>query len=462
MHGFYRNRTLSRHRPVNAPGSSSPAAPRRVALAALLLGATACGGASPPPVRSALLVTIDTLRQDHLACYGGELETPALDELAAGGFRFTDAFTTAPTTLPSHTSLLTGTYPHRHGVRRNGLHRAPPELTTLAEAFRADGHRTAAFVGTAVLDAVYGLDQGFELYDDSIAKEDSRFQEQRRARSVVDAACSWLRAVDEPFFLWVHVFDPHGPYDPPAPFDRMYYEGDERDPRHASLADVPLVFYQDLEGVTDLAYPLAQYKAEISYTDDALAALFEALGPRRDETAIVVTADHGESFGEEGVWFDHGETLSDACVRVPLVVRAPWIGAGRVLAGPVSHVDVAPTLRELCGLGTLATAQGTSLVGRLAGAPSEDRFVFFETFLPSGRRKRPLFGVRSASAKATLVGQRARLFDDQDRPTEEPERLEELRAVLSAYAAREPDVPQEDQEMTPEQEAKLRALGYGE
>ncbi len=441
--------------------TSTNATRTALALAALL---AACGDPGDAPAvgdraRSVLLVTVDTLRQDHLGAYGATLASPHLDRMAREGFRFTDAYTTAPTTLPAHTSLLTGTYPQRHGVRRNGLHRVPRETLTLAERLGDAGWTTAAFVGTAVLDSVYALDQGFDLYDDAIAPEDSAAQEQRRARRVVDAASAWLADARDPFLCWVHVFDPHGPYDPPPPYDRMYYDGDERDPAHDSLTGVPLVFYQDLEGVTDAAFPRAQYAAEVSYTDAALGDLFAALGERLDETLVIVTADHGESFGEDGVWFDHGETLSEVTVRVPLVVRAPWLGGGAVVTGAVSHVDVVPTVLDVLGL-PLDGVQGISLLDAMRTGAAPERVVYFETFLPAGTRKRPLFGLRAGAHKLTLVGGRARLTDTADAPVADAPRRDELRAALEAYAARAPDVAQDELEMTPEQEAQLRALGY--
>ena len=413
--------------------------------------------------RNVLLVSIDTLRRDRLGAYGAEHPTPALDALAAEGFLFDDATTTAPTTLPAHSSILTGTYPHRHGVRRNGLNRLPPEALTLTELLRANGYSTGAFVGTAVLDRVYGLDQGFDVYDDTMRAEDSEAQEQRRAERVVESALRWVRSVEGPFFLWVHVFDPHGPYDPPPPFDGMYYHGDPRDPSHRSLEGIPLVFYQNLDGIRDVAYPIAQYDAEVAYTDHQLAKLFDGLGDRLDETAVFVTADHGESLGEQGYWFDHGETLGDACVRVPLLMRAPWLGGGKVVTGPVSHVDILPTVLDVLGLRPLPGAEGTSLLPALASgsAPARDRFL--ETFLPSGKRKRPLFALASAGFKLVQVGtdpRRRELRTLGDHRADEPSLEAELGARLMEYATREPDVSQDELEMTDEQREKLRALGY--
>ena len=416
--------------------------------------------------RSFLLITVDTLRKDHLGIYRDDLSTPQLDALAAESFRFEDAYSTAPTTLPSHASLFTGTYPHRHGVRRNGRQRLPSGIQTLAETLSEAGYRTAAFVGTAVLDGFYGLDQGFDVYGDAVDVVLGSAQAQRRAPSVVEEALAWMEAVEEPFFLWVHVFDPHGPYDPPEPWDGAYYTGDPRSPEHSSLEGLSAVFYQKLEGITDIEDPRAQYRGDVSFADAALGRLLAALEDRVERTLVILTADHGESFGEDGIYFDHGGTLHDVCMRVPLLVRAPWLGGDATLRGPVSLVDVFPTALDILGLPAVSGLEGQSLVPGLEGERDRDRLVFFETFLPSGLRQRPLFGVRSLEWKATRAGQRTSLVHPASDPEEkenlstvEREKLAELLGALEVYISQAPRIV-ERIEPSVEQEEKLRALGY--
>ncbi|MDH3214183.1 MAG: sulfatase [Gemmatimonadota bacterium] len=443
-----------------------------VALAAIALAiaATTCGKpAGKPGARpNLLLITVDTLRQDHVGAYGGAVKTPTLDRLAAEGFLFVDAFAVAPTTLPSHTSLFTGSYPHRHGVRFNGTQRASADQRMLAEILSESGYSTAAFVGSAVLDGFYGLDQGFDVYDDEFGTDPSLEQEQRRAESVARPAISWLARAEAPYFVWVHLFDPHGPYDPPSPYDHDYYEGDPRSPEHRSMENIPLVFYQNLQGITDIRYPLAQYKGEIGYTDQGIGSILDAIDDRDDAagTLVVMTADHGESLGEDQYYFDHGETLHDACMRVPLLVRAPWRGAGKVVRGPVSLVDLLPTVLSLLGLVAPGDTEGQDLTPYLDSGTVPDRMVFFETYLPTLSRRSPLFGVQTAEWKTIGNAGHAALFHHPSDPREtvnlasqNTNKLNELRAVLVRYANTRPTSGEMIQP-SDEQLEKLRALGY--
>jgi choline-sulfatase len=296
-------------------------------LAALAcLGASACHR-DPAPARAqnAILITLDTTRADALGCYGGQPDlTPALDRLAAEGIRFTNARTVAPLTLPAHASMLTGLYPPRHSLRDNGLRALPQAASTLAERCREAGMQTAAFVSAVVLDRAFGLDQGFEVYDQPARprqQTEGHFGE-RPAGETVAAALAWFAARDpeRPFFLWVHLYDPHVPYRPPAEF----LQRAKGDP----------------------------YRGEIAYADREIGRLLEALRASGvlKESVVVVTADHGESLGEHGEP-THGAYCYDATLRVPLIVREPHhsSGSSRARAGEVderlaSVVDIAPTL----------------------------------------------------------------------------------------------------------------------
>ena len=300
----------------------------------------ACGVGETPAARDLLLITIDTARVDRFGYAGatGGL-TPRIDALATAGAGFTQAISPAPLTLPAHATLMTGRQPPSHTVRDNGGFRLPASEVTLAELLREGGFETAAFVGAQVLDARYGLDQGFDTYDDTIAAPaDSpfRFYAERPAGEVVAAAIDWLDGRDAPrLFAWVHLFDPHAPYRPPQP----------EASRHASA-----------------------YDGEIAYVDRSVGVLLDAWQAQRglERTLVVVTADHGEALGEHGEP-THGVLVHDATLLVPLVIQAP----GHVVAAPidtaVSLADVLPTVLALLDRPPTPNVQGRDLSDLLRG-----------------------------------------------------------------------------------------------
>jgi choline-sulfatase len=301
---------------------------------ALLLGLlAACGCARTPvaaPVRpaSVLLVTIDTLRADRVGAYGdAAARTPAMDGLAATGTLFEQAFTPAPLTLPAHTSIMTGLAPPAHGVRGNGAFALGEGTTTLAEALRARGLATAGFIGGFPLARRFGLARGFDHYDDTLTKLPGVRYElaERRADAVVGAARSWLGVHPGRVFLWVHLFDPHAPYDPPV-----------------SSAG------------------LDPYRGEVAAADAALAALLEVWNARPEPSLVVLTADHGEAFGEHGEE-SHSLFVYDTTLRVPLVLRGPGWTPGRKVSAPAGIADIAATIVEAVGPG------GPALPGRSLG-----------------------------------------------------------------------------------------------
>ncbi len=287
-----------------------------------------------------LLVSIDTLRADHLGSYGyTAAQTPKLDALASAGLRFEKATTVVPLTLPAHASLLTGTFPAWHGVRDNGGFYLGDEQVTLAEVLHERGFRTGGFVGSFVLDGRWGTTQGFERFFDDF--DFGRFGEassmdmiQRRGQEVVDEALEWLAAdLDRPFFAWVHLYDPHTPYEAPEPF-RSRFPG-------------------TAEGA---------YDAEIAYTDSQVGRLLSALerDGRMAETLVVVVGDHGEMLGEHGE-MTHGFFVYEAATHVPLIVAGPGVEA-RTIADQVRIVDVMPTALDLLGIAAPKTVQGVSLL----------------------------------------------------------------------------------------------------
>jgi arylsulfatase A-like enzyme len=348
----------------------------QLALAAAL---AACGGPADPAAESdrverIVLVSIDTLRADHVGCYGDEAaETPALDALAAEGARFETAISPAPLTLPSHTTLLTGRDPPQHGIRHNGVFRLPADVVPLAEHVRASGFATAGFVSAFVLDGRFGLERGFDHYDDQIGLISSAASgaaaAERHADRTVDAAIAWLDDAPDRFFLFVHLYDPHAPYNPPAPYA-------------ARFAGRP-------------------YAGEIAFADAQVGRLRAALATHWPQgTLWWLTSDHGESLGEHGEP-THSYAVYDATQRIPMLVAGPGVPRGGVVTGVAALSDVAPTLLELAGLPPLPGTPGTSLAAALRVSGESPRAAAWvetlATQLDLGWS--PLLGVRTARHK---------------------------------------------------------------
>lgn len=335
-----------------------------MARLALALLATACsgggGGETPLPragQRDVLLVVVDTLRADHLGCYGYALPTsPVVDRLADEGALFERVVSASAFTGPSVASILTGRYPrfHSFGVA-NGNFLLAPEEVTLAEQFREAGYRTAAVVCNPVLPRRLGFDQGFEEYDHRMKqREQVRRARERIAAPATTAAIEWLEGVgpDEAFFLWLHYMDPHGPYTPPPELEAAFA------PAEAGPALLPppdeganngrgfVPWYQAVSEEHHLNEYVGRYDGEIAYMDRELGRLLDALRAmgRYEETLIVFTSDHGEALGEDGYYFCHGQHTTPDQSFVPMVVKHPLIPAGARVTSPVSHVDVYRTL----------------------------------------------------------------------------------------------------------------------
>jgi arylsulfatase A-like enzyme/Flp pilus assembly protein TadD len=309
---------------------------------------------------SFLLITLDTTRADHLEPYGAEnVETPALSELAENGIVFEHAFATAPVTAPTHASLLTGLYPPRHGVRNNLTHHLREEIPTLAEWLSTAGYRTAAFVSAAVLERRYGLDQGFDVYDDRIRSSttnlERRMTNERPAGATTDRALAWLSALDagESFFLWVHFYDPHFPYSPPSPWAEEY-------------RDQP-------------------YDGEIAYMDSQIGRLLQHPKAAGDDVMVMAIGDHGESLGEHGE-NTHGLLVYDSTIRVPWILRLPGGPRGVHIAAPISQVDLVPTVADIMSLEpetAFEALEGRSLLPLLRGEDwTPERLLFAESEAP--------------------------------------------------------------------------------
>ncbi len=339
----------------------SPAFSRLAAFAASLsFLLPACSATSArDPVRNVVLITIDTLRADRLGAYGARrIKTPIIDAFAEDAVLFENAFTPVPLTAPSHSTMLTGRYPITHGVRLNGTAILPDEETTLAEIARERGMRTAAIVSCLVLASRFGLDQGFDLYyEEGISGEPGKrglWYDERKAARSIDRAVRWLRAEsDRPFFLWLHLFDPHHPFEPPPPFDHTYRE--------------------------------RPYDGEVVYTDRALGKFMAALKELEiyENSLIILVADHGESLGEHDENF-HANFVYDATMHVPLMVRAPGGRRGVRVPEIVSTIDIMPTALDALGVPIPDDVQGVSLMPAVAGrGRPEERSLYLESIYPS-------------------------------------------------------------------------------
>jgi arylsulfatase A-like enzyme len=324
-----------------------------------------------------LLVTIDTLRADRLGCYGAAPGTsPHIDGLASQGVVFDNAACPMPLTRPSHFSMMTGLYPREHGVVNNQGVLGQPVLT-VAEVFAAAGYRTAAFVGVRLLAGESGAGQGFEVME---APPGASWT----ADEVAGRAIRWVReapAAREPFFLWVHLFDPHMPYAPPPDFVPRA-GGGERPPAE-TLAEVS---WRGLSALASraggelsretLERALALYDGEVAFTDQWVGRLLEAVDGRKDRppAAVAFTADHGECF-DHGIYFEHSDCLYDGALKVPLIVRPRAADRpGRRIARQVENLDLAATLLDLGGVRRPATFARASLLAE--AAPPEGRAFF--------------------------------------------------------------------------------------
>ncbi len=304
----------------------------------------------PPNV---LLVIIDTLRADKLGCYGSQrIKTPHIDGLAKRGVLFTRTFAHNPLTMPSHANIMTGTTPPYHGVHDNENFVLRDQFLTLAEYFKAQGYSTGAVVGAYPLDSRFGIAQGFDFYEDAVAPRGAPKNSigERRAEAVTAIAKNWLGWQKSAWFLWVHVFDPHYPYEPPEPFLSRY--------------------------------PEKPYDGEVAYVDSVLGEFFKYLedSSHLDGTLIVLTSDHGESLGDHGEK-THGMLAYNSTLWVPLIVAFPGLKPARInqLA---AHIDIFPTLCDLLGLEKPAGLQGVSLAPAVRGKKIPSRLIYFESLEP--------------------------------------------------------------------------------
>ncbi|MEW5976845.1 MAG: sulfatase-like hydrolase/transferase [Acidobacteriota bacterium] len=391
-----------------------------------------------------VLVTIDTLRADRVGCYGySAAETPNLDQLAKRGVVFENAIAQVPLTPPSHASMFTGVYPPVHQVRDVGGFSLGSSHPTLAKVLAEKGWTTAAFVGSAVLKRGFGLHQGFQTYDDRIPEPDvdspARGHADRPATEVVDLAIQWLVRQDgrKPVFLWVHLYDPHAPYQPPSPFK-------ERFGRRA-------------------------YDGEIAYADSELGKLMAACEKRGllQDGVFAVLSDHGESLGEHGE-FSHGVFLYDATLRIPWIIAGTGIPAGKRIGDQARTIDLLPTLLDLVGGEIPADCQGVSLTPTFSGKPVQTEFAYAETLFPKiNMGWAELRAIRTTRWKYVLAP-RPELYDLQFDPEEtsnvveqHPQEVANLKTRLLKLLPGEGTTERVVVgKVEPELEKQLRSLGY--
>lgn len=372
-------------------------------LLALLGVVTAIGcGAPESDKTSIVLITLDTLRADHLGTYGyARARTPNLDAFADMALRYDNAYSTINTTLASHASMMTGKHPQALGIPRNSFPLAPG-IPTLAELLREDGYRTAAFVSCAALASEMGLARGFDTYDEEFGLS-ATDQDQRRAEATTTAALQWLKHNDDgPFFLWVHFFDPHFPYDPPPPFDTMFDAG-YRGPADGSMDYLEKLWQKKISPTrADLQRLVDLYDGEIAYLDHCLGPLLDRLdqGELKERTLVAITADHGEHLTERRLKFYHGNYVYQPSIRVPLIIRFPSSERGLgVVRETVQTLDLFPTL---LGAADILDAQENQ--GRDLSTKPAPRTAFAEASRPwSVEDQAP--GQYRNIPKATLVVQ---------------------------------------------------------
>jgi arylsulfatase A-like enzyme len=405
-----------------------------------LLLADGCRGKAPPPPPesfSILLITIDTLRADHLSCYGYERETsPAIDGLAEDGILFERTFCPIPLTIPSHASILSGCYPRSHGSRNNS-NPVNESVRTLAEVLKDRGFKTAAVLSTALLESrLSGLDRGFDLYCDlrgpvesgALDRLDSRtawHSEEpplerrvpitgRRAEAAVDIALEVLRSFrDQKLFLWLHFYDPHTPYDPPGRFNTRF----SPDPSLNGMTAYS--HWQKDYSAAQVERIISLYDGEIAYTDTALDRLFSSMRQSGDwaRTLVILTSDHGESLDEHGYYFSHGRDLYGGSVLVPLIVRVPWMAErGYRVERPVDLTDIFPLVQDLAGGGMAPGVQGRSLLPDLENRQlMKGKDIYMENEGERGEARHGRGSLSLEESKAVgLVWERWKLIKNPD------------------------------------------------
>ena len=389
-----------------------------------------------------LLVTLDTTRADRIGCYGyEEAKTPNMDSLALDGVVFSNAYCQVPLTLPSHCSVLTGTYPLYHQVHNNGFYYLSPSCLTLAEILKERGFKTAAFVSSFTVDSRFGIDQGFDFYDDKFMEEEilKNFTSERKAEKVFASFSNWLdENYRQKFFCWIHFFDPHVPYDPPPPFK------------------------EEFSG--------RPYDGEIAYMDHYIGKMLEKIKEKNiaDNTLIILAGDHGEAFGEKNE-VDHGFFIYDVTLRVPLIFYSQnYLPKGLVVNARVRLIDIMPSILEMLTFPAGKEIQGVSLFPYIEGRKNDDLPAYIETYSPRENHGwSELIGLIRNEWKY-IQAPKPELYNLKSDPQEEKNVIYLEKKVASAMMQELKDTIQKfssekevrKKKLTAEERERLRSLGY--
>jgi arylsulfatase A-like enzyme len=445
------------------------------------LAGVSCRSADETPASNVVLITIDTLRADHLGAYGFAHDTsPNIDALAERGVLFERAIASAGRTVPAHASIMTSRHTREHSVGHLNGRSTLRGRMTLAEHFRDAGYETAAFIGNILLTHTTGMGQGFDVFDDQVETPEANRPHvvERLAPETTERAIRWLEQPrDRPFFLWIHYQDPHGPYTPPLEhMDRFQIEGPKDEPSLPTRAGTrhkgSIPAYQVLPGLDRASQYEGRYAGEIFFADHWIGKLLGSIEASRGDRGVIIalTADHGESLGENGSYFVHTRSSTPDVAHIPLVLAAEDLEPGR-RTDIVSHVDVLPTLLELAGLPIPADARGLPL-GPVARGEADlpDRFVYCDNGSQlSAYREGGFIQVsglggawKDPAPKPTALNPRWRPFRWQPGERWHPLEIKgELPTEISDYASdAEPMeiLPPPDPELV----KQLRALGYAE
>jgi len=389
-----------------------------------------------------LLVTLDTTRADRIGCYGyAKAKTPNLDTLALKGVRFSNAYCQVPLTLPSHCSILTGTYPIYHKVHNNGSYYLSSSHITLAEILKEKGYKTAAFVSSFTVDSRFGLDQGFDVYDDKFQEDEvmKRLSSERRADKVFYSFSNWVDKDDkQKFFCWIHFYDPHLPYDPPSPYKEEF-------------SDSP-------------------YDGEIAYMDFYLGKIIDKLEEKGklDNTLIVIAGDHGEALGERGE-LDHGFFIYDNTLKVPFILYCEKnLPQGMVIGSRVRLIDIMITILGMIEAPVNKEIQGTNLLKYLEGKEKDDLPSYVETYYPREMCGwSELIGLIDTEWKY-IQAPKEELYNIKRDPEEEKNLInkekkiastmkEKLKNIIKDYSS---EIEEGKKKLTLEEQERLRSLGY--
>jgi arylsulfatase A-like enzyme/Flp pilus assembly protein TadD len=401
----------------------------------------ACASKAPQEITHVVLISIDTCRADHLGSYGYTAgTTPHIDELAQESVLFENVLSPVPITLPAHSSLMTGTIPLHHGVRDNGTYRLHDSAVTLAEVLKDNGFQTAGVIGGFVLSSHFGLDQGFDVFDDDFEDVERDLTIERRGEEISRAAVEWLdEHRDGKQFLFLHYFDPHVSYRPPEPFRTRFAE--------------------------------SPYDGELAYTDWSIGKVIEKLESLGvyDSSLVVITADHGEALGEHGER-THAYFVYQSTVRVPLLIKRPGSHEARRIAEAASLIDVMPTILDVLRIPPPGGIQGRSLTAHFSGPDVKEpnRYHYFESLLATKYDCSPLIGVSDGRWKLieTLKPELYDLTRDpeetRNRIHDEPDEARRLRAQLEEVLKTENRKPGAEPAVSLDESTRrrLRALGY--